>query len=153
MTKVTNMKVPSKAEWEKRRKEYLAAIKANRLWPEGSVSACPTCHKRALVGRSDLVHQEVRPGNVQTFRNLRGAKCEACGSQFLDPEEIIAIEDTIGVGVVADFEAKVSRIGTGTLGTYWPKDVVRNLGLEPDTRAFIQVLDRETALVKFVHEQ
>jgi YgiT-type zinc finger domain-containing protein len=146
---VPESKFPTREEWQDRIGRYREAIKGQRIWPAGSVSECPQCRKSALVGSNELVHRVVRPGNVQTFRNLRGAKCSACGSQFFEPEETIAVEDAVGVGVMADFEAKVSNIGSGTLGTYWPKDVVRVMDLEPGRPAFIQILDKDTALVRF----
>jgi hypothetical protein len=47
----------------------------------------------------------------------------------------------------------VSRIGSGTLGTYWPKDVERVLNLSPDKRAFIEIIDRDAVLVRFEDEE
>ncbi|MHB8586328.1 MAG: hypothetical protein ACYDDF_10905 [Thermoplasmatota archaeon] len=141
---------PKKAEAERLMREQREAFATLRLWKEGSATLCPTCGRRSFVSRSDLSHEVARPGGVVIFRHVRGAKCSHCGAQALEPAEIIAIEAEVGIGQVADYEAKVSNIGSGTVGTYWPKDVVRVMNLNPDTKAFIQVLDRETALIKFV---
>lgn len=126
------------------------AFRQLRLWPDGSVSPCPSCERKAFVGRSDLSHEVARPGGVVIYRHIRGAKCSHCGAQSIEPSEQIHIESEVGIGQVADYEAKVSNIGSGTVGTYWPKDVVRVMNLSPDTRAYIQVIDRETALIRFV---
>lgn len=140
---------PTRDEWEERKKKYRAAVKGKRLWPAGSVTRCHKCKNNSLVGSDEVTHQVVRPGNLQTFRHLRGAKCAVCGAQYLEPEDVIAVDEAVGAGVVADFEAKVSNIGSGTLGTYWPKDVVRAANLEPGRAAYIQVVDRDTVLVRF----
>lgn len=58
------------------------------------------------------------------------------------------MEDEVGVGFHPDYRAKVSRIGKGTVGTYWPKDVERLLGLRPDQRIYIEILGPDTALLR-----
>lgn len=136
-------------EWEAQRGEVEAAMAEGRTWPEGSTSKCPNCKEEAFEARSDLTHQIVQGRHVVSFRHLHGARCSSCGAQALEPYELIGIEDEAGIGVTADYEAKVSRIGSGTLGTYWPKDVERVLGLRPHKRAFIEVVDRDTVLVRF----
>lgn len=140
---------PSRDEFEKVAREALAALEKMRVWPTGSVSQCPQCGERAFVGRDDLSCEIARPGGIVIFRNLRGARCEACKAQSIEPVDLVRVEHDTGVGTLSDYEARVSSIGSGTLGTYWPKDVVRNLALEPGKRVYIQILDRETALVKF----
>lgn len=121
----------------------------HRFVEEGKVRGCLHCGARALRGRSDLTHREVKDGLVYEFHNLHGAKCGKCGAQFLENYEIMAIEDVVFPNFAPDYAAKVSNIGSGTVGTYWPKDVVRVMGLTPHTPASIQVLDRDTALIRF----
>jgi hypothetical protein len=140
---------PTREEVEARRQELRRIQREHRLWEDGRIYDCVVCHQKALVGRSDLVEEIFRPGQIHSIRHLHGAKCTACNSQFLEPSEIVEIEDELGVGIIADFEAKVSNIGSGTLGTYWPRDVVRNMALTADKKAYIRVLDRDTAIVKF----
>lgn len=141
---------PKRADAERLVKEQKEAFAKRRLWPEESVSVCPSCDRHTFVGRSDLSHEVARPGGVVVYRHLYGARCAHCNAQVLEPAELVRIEEETGIGQVADYEAKVSNIGSGTVGTYWPKDVVRVMNLSPDTRAYIQVLDRETALIRFV---
>lgn len=140
---------PTPEEFEARRAEARRAAQRQRLWPHGSVSKCPRCDERALEGRDDLTQRVTRPGQIIVFRHLRGAKCRACEAQFLEPGEALNVEAEAGPDLVGDYEVKVSRIGSGTLGTYWPKDLVRVLGLKPKKRAFVKVLDADTALVSF----
>lgn len=124
----------------------------DRLWPEGEVFECPSCGEEAFEGRSDLVYRDTRGSHVVSFRHLHGASCRSCGAKTLEPYEQIEVEDEVGLGFHPDYEASVSRIGSGSLGTYWPKDVERVLGLHPDKRAFIEILDRDAVLVRFEDE-
>lgn len=123
-----------------------------RLWPEGDVSACPRCGQETFEGRSDLAYRSTQGRHVVSFRHLHGAVCTNCGASTLEPYEQIEVEDETGVGFHPDYEASVSRIGSGSLGTYWPKDVQRVLGLGPDKTAFIEIIDRDAVLVRFRDE-
>lgn len=146
-------KPPKRAAAERLIEEQSRAFATKRLWEDGSVTECPSCGRESFVGRSDLSYEVGRPGGVVIFRRLMGAKCANCQAQALEPGEQIQIEREAGIGQVADYEAKVSNIGSGTVGTYWPKDVVRVMDLKPQTRAMIQILDRETILIKFTKGQ
>lgn len=140
---------PDREEFEKVAQGALAAMRTRRIWPAGSVSRCPNCGKNALVGRDDLTCRFARPGGVVVFHRLRGARCESCKEQSLEPGDLIAVERDAGVEVAGDFEIKVTTIGSGTLGTYWTKDLVRNLRLTAGKKAYVQLLDRDTALLRF----
>jgi hypothetical protein len=140
---------PTRAEFEKAGREALAAVLGRRQWPTGSVGPCPSCKRKTFIGRDDLEHRVVRPGGVIIFRHLRGAKCQSCGAQSLEMEDMIDVEDESGAGVVGDYKARVCIIGSGSWGTYWPRDVVRNLDLERKTHAFIKILDADTVVVNF----
>jgi len=124
-----------------------------RLWPEGETFACPRCGERTFEGRSDLAYRSTEGRHVVSFRHLHGASCTNCGAKTLEPYEQIAVEDEADIGLHPDYEASVSRIGSGTLGTYWPKDVERVLNLSPDKRAFIEIIDRDAVLVRFEDEE
>lgn len=140
---------PRAADFERVSKAIREKLESTRLWPKGGVSDCPNCGRKSFVGRDDLSYLVSRPGRVLVFRHLQGATCTACGTECLEPKEWVAIEGEAGLPMLADYEAKVSRIGSGTLGTYWPRDVVRLLELDPSLKAFIQVLDKRTAIVRF----
>jgi DNA-directed RNA polymerase subunit RPC12/RpoP len=139
---------PTGAETRQGKQAMLEAMRSERLWPEGSRHTCPDCRSRTLRGRSDLHVQVARANTVHVFRHLHGAKCNRCGAQVLEPYEDIAIEGELVDLFVADYEAKVTNIGSNTVGTYWPKDVQRLAGLRKGRRLRIQVLDRDTLLLR-----
>ena len=144
---------PSREEFEKARQETLATLLERRHWPKGSVSRCPKCGERAFAGSDDLEYRVVRPGGILVFCHLRGARCGACTAVTLEPGDMIRVEGESAARIPSDYEAKVSKIGSGSLGTYWPKDVVRNMGLDSDKRVFIQVLSGDTALLRFAERE
>lgn len=82
-------------------------------------------------GRDDITYRITHGNHVISFRHLHEASCSTCGAKTLEPYEQIDVEEEAGVGVHPDYEAKVSRIGSGSLGTHWPNDVQRVLNLEP----------------------
>lgn len=104
-----------------------------RLWPDGSKAPCPRCRTRNLAGRSDLSLELPSLGHVVIFRHLQGARCTKCAYIVLETADQHAVEEEVGSSFHADYEAKVSRIGSGTLGTYWPKDVSRAMPWSPMT--------------------
>ena len=122
---------------------------SKRLWPDGVVSRCPVCKKKKLVGRSDLVVSVPKVGRVDRFMRLRGGRCENCSAQVLEPWEQAIIERAEALAPHGDYEVKVSNIGRGTVGTYWPKDVTRVLGLDSDTKGVVKILDDHTMVVVF----
>lgn len=121
-----------------------------RAWPRGSRHTCPRCESSgSLVGRDDLSVETTLPGGAAVvYCNIRGAECSNCGAQYLEPDDADRLEVARAKHRV-DFEAKVSRIGSGTVGTYWPKDVVRLLDLRPGRRIYIEVLSDKHALLRF----
>lgn len=135
-------------EWDDQRDTIRQALKG-RLWPEGETFTCPECHEPSFQGRSDLTHRVTRGPQVISIRHLHGAHCTNCEATTLKAYEQIQIEDEIGIGFHPDYEAKVSRIGSGTLGTYWPKDVQRVLNLEPHKKAYIEIIDQDAVLIRF----
>jgi hypothetical protein len=142
---------PTPEQWAKATAKVKAdlAKRGKRIWPEGSKMVCPRCHAKTLEGRDDLALEIPSRGHVVIFRHLQGARCAKCAYQLLEPGDQHAVEEEVGVSFHSDYEAKVSRIGSGTLGTYWPKDVARAMHLEPQDVARIHVIAPDTAVVKF----
>lgn len=139
----------SKGEWESQERAVVAKLRARRTWKRGQLYACPVCGKRSFEGRDDITYEANYPGKLVVFGHLHGARCKACSAETIEAYELIDIEDKIGVGMRSDYEAKVARIGSGTLGTYWPKDIERVLRLRPNKRAFIEVVGPDAVIVRF----
>ncbi len=125
-----------------------AALK-KRYWKAGQTYKCLACGKRTMKGTDDLQFEIPRGNKLIVYRRLRGAQCPSCGAKFVETGDWLDIEGDNAQPTRPDFEAKVTTIGRGSLGTYWPADVVRNLGLHKGERAYIEILGRKTALVTF----
>ncbi len=143
----------SDEERARNREALIKKMRGQRLFPTGTTTMCPMCRKETFEGRDDLSAEVRKEHTILIFRRLSGARCRNCHAQTLEPYEEIDIEREAGFGAKSDYEAKVSRIGSGSLGTYWPKDVTRVMGLHPHDRVFISVLDRDTALLRIQHPE
>lgn len=139
----------SKRAWQQGVRRVRSVLRGRRHWKAGRAYACPVCRHRTFVGRDDLTHEEVRGDKVFVFLRLHGGRCTSCDAQAVEAYEVLDVEDAMGVSFRADYRGKVSRIGRGTLGTYWPKDVERVLGLRPDKKVYIEILGRDAALLRF----
>ena len=121
-----------------------------RYWAAGQTYRCPKCGHRTLKGSDDLQFEVPRGAHViLVYRRLRGATCSRCAARFIETADLVEIEPELLDSFRPDYEARVTTIGRESLGTYWPQDVVRNLGLAKGHRAFIEILGRDTALVHF----
>lgn len=122
-----------------------------RVFQVGSVRRCPSCGKRALEGREDLIRETVVGAMALVHHNLHGARCRSCGAEFLEAYEEIALEEAGSARSLPDYEAKVTRVSGRNLGTYWPRDIVRVMQLHKEDALHVQVLDHDTMILHRRH--
>ena len=139
---------PSKEELNRLQKKIRDAAFKRRFFRPGQLYRCDICGKKTFEGRTDVSLDVVRRGTVYVFRNLHGAVCRACGAKTVESYEMYNIDDHILTGYRTAFEASVTNVGKGAVGTYWPKDVQRLLGLRAKRRIEIEVLTPELALIR-----
>lgn len=140
----------SKAEWNRTLHRIQGRMRSQRLWKKGHRYPCPECGNKTFVGQDDLVVRFAARDGVHVFHHIHGVRCESCGAQTMEPYEQLDIEEEVGARFKPDYEGKITRIGRGTLGTYWPKDVERVMELAPDKRVMIKVLNRDEALIRLL---
>ncbi len=129
------------------RDEVKAAI-AKRQWEPGRTYRCPSCDGKALRGTDRLNLQSSRDGMLVVYPALRGAECGNCHAKFVEPMEMALLEQgPLGPQWMPQFDLKVSSIGRGTLGTYWTKEIERNLHLHKDTKLRAQLLNAKQVLI------
>jgi len=129
------------------RKRVQSAI-AKRQWGPGRTYRCPSCQTKSLKGTDQLQLEVSRPGMLVVYPALRGAECAKCHAKFVEPSEMALLDQgPLGPQWMPDFALKVSRIGRGTLGTYWTKEIERNLHLSKDTRLRAQLLNSRQVLI------
>jgi hypothetical protein len=140
--------LPTPAQVQAGKDALLRRMRGQRLWPAGKTFKCPGCGNRTLKGSDDVHVEVVRDNMVHAFRHMHGAMCSSCPVIVLEPYDAIGVEDQVGMPFVSDYEAKVTNIGTGTVGTYWPKDVQRIMGLRKGRRMQVQLVDQDTMLIR-----
>jgi len=140
----------SEAQWNLTRERIRARLMKSVLWKPGRIYECPECHRRAFAAAQDLVQEVRRADKVVILKNLHGARCSQCGFRVLDGREELRIDDEYERMSASRHEAAVSRVGRGTLGTYWPKAVERSLELKPGTRLEVDVLAPDSAMIRVV---
>ncbi len=144
---------PSPREWAAALHELRDRLiqKRERAFPAGSVRKCPVCSKRALEGHDDLVREVIVGAMAFVHHNLHGARCKHCGSEFLESYEEIALEEAGPERRLSDYQAKVTSVSGKNLGTYWPKDVVRAMGLHNQDSLWVQVLGDDRMIIRREH--
>lgn len=139
--------------WKEAEAKVTKAIHATRHWPPGTTHTCPRCREQKFHGSDDVSYQTVDERNhVHTFYNLRGAHCSNCGLNLIEPSDLIKVEKVVQVQFTPVFSGKVSNVGRGTLGTYWSRDVERNLGLHAGDRLDVELVGKDAMLVRVRHE-
>ena len=123
-----------------------------RAFPRGSVRKCPACAKKALKSRDDLIREMVVGAMALVHHNLHGARCDSCKTEFLEAYEELALEESGPERRLTDYQARVTSVSGKNLGTYWPKDIVRVMGLHSQDALQVQVLDEDTMLIQRHHE-
>lgn len=141
----------SDKDWNAMRARIRRRLLRDTVYKAGETYTCPECRKRTLVAASDLNVELLRGRNVVIFSNLKGARCGNCNAEALEPREIVRLEDAADDLAQADEEARVTRIGKGTVGTYWPKAVERRLKLKPGDHLVIRLLTSSSALMRVEH--
>ena len=129
------------------RNDVRAAI-AKRQWAPGRTYRCPSCQAKALKGTNQLNLQAQRDGMLIVYPALRGAECGNCHVKVVEPNEMALLEQgPLGSQWMPQFDLKVSSIGRGSLGTYWTKEIERNLHLHKDTKLRAQLLNAKQVLI------
>ncbi len=143
----------SEEKWAEAEAKVTSAIDATRHWPAGVTHKCPRCRNTTLTGSDDISYRTIdRRGHVHSFYNLRGGHCSSCGLELIEPADLIKVEKTARVEFTPIFSGKVSNVGRGTLGTYWSRDVERNLGLHAGDRLDVELVGRNAMLVRVRHD-
>ncbi len=129
-------------------RERVQAAIDKRQWEPGRTYSCPACKSKSLKGTDQLNLQASRDGMLVVYPSLRGAECGTCHAKFVEPMEMALLEQgPLGPHWMPQFDLKVSSIGRGTLGTYWTKEIERNLHLHKGVKLRAQLLNPRQVLI------
>lgn len=151
------IKVPSSPpvstpRWNAMRARIRAKLTENTAYEEGKQYRCGSCGRLEVRAATDLQQEFEKDGQIVVVANLRGARCHSCGAQALEPSDIMVLDDLAQTLAQPPEHASVTRIGRGTVGTYWPKGVERGLDLRPGDRMQVRVLTPSSALILIEHD-
>ena len=145
---------PTAREWAEAVLEVRTRLMARRqrAFPAGALRKCPTCHKKSLEGRDDLLRETIVGSMAVVHHNLHGARCRSCGTELLEPYEELALEEAGPERRLTDYKARITSVSGKNLGTYWPKDIVRVMDLHSQDALHVQVLDADTMIIQRHHQ-
>ena len=111
-------------------------------------STCPVCNQPTMDYSDDLTYESYRLGERVIITNLSGMRCRNCGDQAYDLRSSGIIERVLEERVPSGYECTITTLGGERLGIYLPKDVVREMDIEPKQKAIIKLLTRHRMLIE-----
>lgn len=109
---------------------------------------CPECGG-TMHPSDDLTFDVNLPEGRLIIPNLSGHKCERCGDEYYDPESSDIIDRHTAGKVTGGHEAKITTVGGGKLGIYFPKDVLRDMDIKSKEKVIIKPISRKKAIMEF----
>jgi len=141
--------IVTKKEMEEVR-QLLAKADARRESPlKGMQSAiCSVCNQPTMDYSDNLTYESYRLGERVVITNLSGLRCTSCGDQAYDLRSNGIIERVLEERVPGGYECTITTLGGARLGIYLPKDVVREMDIEPKQKAIIKLLSRRRMVIE-----
>ena len=130
--------------------QLLAKADARRESPlKGMRGAiCPVCNQPTMDYSDNLTYESYRLGERVVITNLSGLRCRSCGDQVYDLRSSGIIERVLEERVPGGYECTITTLGGERLGIYLPKDVVREMDIEPKQKAIIKLLTRHRMIIE-----
>lgn len=111
--------------------------------------ACPVCEKGKLVLAHDLTVDWAQNGERIVVGNLTGFRCTNCGREFFDAEGARIISRYIDRSRPrGGYTAKISSLGGGKLGVYFPQDLLRNIDLSKSDHVQLYPISRRKIVIE-----
>ncbi len=141
--------VVTKEEMEEVRR-LLAKADARKESPLKRVRGgiCPVCNQPTMDYADDLVYESYRTGERVVITGLTGTRCRSCSDQAYDLRSSGIIERVLEERVPGGYECTITTLGGERLGIYLPKDVVREMDIEPKQKAIIKLLSRRRMVIE-----
>lgn len=130
--------------------QLLAKADARRESPlKGMRGAiCSVCNQPTMDYSDNLTYESYRLGERVVITNLSGLRCTSCGDQAYDLRSSGIIERVLEERVPGGYECTITTLGGERLGIYLPKDVVREMDIEPKQKAIIKLLTRHRMIIE-----
>lgn len=112
---------------------------------------CPSCGTASMSYADDLTFEVVLAGERIVIPNLTGLKCSKCGEVAFDANSTEIIENYTAGKPVGGYECRVSTVGGGKVGMYFPKDVLRVMKISKSDKAILTPLSNRKMMIELVN--
>ena len=109
---------------------------------------CPSCGSDTMSYADDLTFEVILAGERIVIPNLTGLKCSKCGEVAFDANSTKIIEKYTTDRPAGGYELKVSTVGGGKIGMYFPKDVLRVMRISKDDKAILTPLSSRKMIIE-----
>lgn len=108
---------------------------------------CPECGGK-MHPSDDLTFDVNLPEGRLIIPNLSGHRCERCGDEYYDSKSSDIIDKHTAGKVSGGHEARITTVGGGKLGIYFPKDVLRDMDIKSKQKIIIKPISRKKAILE-----
>jgi YgiT-type zinc finger domain-containing protein len=112
---------------------------------------CPSCGTTSMSYSDDLTFEVILAGERIVIPNLTGLKCSKCGEVAFDTNSTKIIEKYTSGKPVGGYELKVSTVGGGKIGMYFPKDVLRVMKISKSDKAILTPLSNRKMVIELLN--
>ena len=112
---------------------------------------CPSCGNSTMSYAGDLTFDVTLTGERIVIPNLTGLKCSKCGEVAFDANSTKIIEKYTADKPVGGYEFKVSTVGGGKIGMYFPKDVLRVMKISRSDKAILTPLSNRKMVIELLN--
>ncbi|VVB88695.1 Uncharacterised protein [uncultured archaeon] len=112
---------------------------------------CPSCGNSTMSYANDLTFDVTLTGERIVIPNLTGLKCSKCSEEAFDANSTKIIEKYTIDKSVGGYELKVSTVGGGKIGMYFPKDVLRVMKISKSDKAILTPLSNRKMIIELLN--
>ncbi len=112
---------------------------------------CPSCGNNNMSYADDLTFDVTLTGERMVIPNLTGLKCSKCGEVAFDANSTKIIEKYTIDKPSGGYELKVSTVGGGKIGMYFPRDVLRVMNISKSDKAILIPLSKRKMIIELLN--
>lgn len=112
---------------------------------------CPSCGNSTMSYADDLTFDVTLTGERIVIPNLTGLKCIRCSDEAFDANSTKIIEHYTAGKPVGGYECKVSTVGGGKIGMYFPRDVLRVMKVSKSDKAILTPLSNRKMVIELLN--
>ncbi len=112
---------------------------------------CPSCGNNTMSYVDDLIFDVTLTGERIVIPNLTGLKCIRCNEEAFDSKSTKIIENYTSGKPIGGYECKVSTVGGGKIGMYFPKDILRIMKISKNNKAVLTPVSNRKMVIELLN--